>query len=56
MRSYFRNHPKSRFVIRVGDLNNKVKDQHEQEFLIDAIYGHEAYDSMSHCFIIAYVV
>ncbi|KAL3875622.1 hypothetical protein ACJMK2_033554 [Sinanodonta woodiana] len=40
----FRKHRKYEIAVRAGDYNNKVNDDHEQEFAIDLLITHERYD------------
>ncbi|KAK3588525.1 hypothetical protein CHS0354_014235 [Potamilus streckersoni] len=40
----FRKYGKDDIVVRAGDYNNKVYDDHEQEFKIDVLITHERYD------------
>ncbi|XP_064610534.1 serine protease svh-1-like isoform X2 [Liolophura sinensis] len=44
----FQNSPKSSYLIRVGDVDNKQPDLYEQDFLIDELFTHEGYIRSSH--------
>ncbi|KAL3862729.1 hypothetical protein ACJMK2_008682 [Sinanodonta woodiana] len=43
----FSNHGKSEIVVRTGDYNNKVVDDHEQESAIDLLIPHKRFDDYS---------
>ncbi|KAL3875620.1 hypothetical protein ACJMK2_033552, partial [Sinanodonta woodiana] len=51
----FRNHRKSEIVMRTGDYNNKVNDDHEQEFVIDLLIPHKKFNDYSNDYDIALI-